>query len=154
MTNRVGSIVSELIDLRYERMGRRSVIALVGAGGCREPRCPASISHLGRCSCPADRCPNSSSLFLLQAAVVAVAQDFLRRPLRRRRCCSNPPLIYFCKVVQKQKHQRSEEHWCFGGRGWIRTTEALSSRFTVCPHWPLGNTPIFNLCPCRTTRLF
>ena len=29
----------------------------------------------------------------------------------------------------------------FGGRGWIRTTEALSSRFTVCPHWPLGNTP-------------
>lgn len=31
----------------------------------------------------------------------------------------------------------------FGGRGWIRTTEALSSRFTVCPHWPLGNTPLF-----------
>ena len=32
-----------------------------------------------------------------------------------------------------------------GGRGWIRTTEAESSRFTVCPHWPLGNTPIFFL---------
>ena len=32
-----------------------------------------------------------------------------------------------------------------GGRGWIRTTEALSSRFTVCPHWPLGNTPLFCL---------
>ena len=32
-----------------------------------------------------------------------------------------------------------------GGRGWIRTTEALSSRFTVCPHWPLGNTPSFCL---------
>ena len=32
----------------------------------------------------------------------------------------------------------------FGGRGWIRTTEAESSRFTVCPHWPLGNTPIFS----------
>ena len=31
-----------------------------------------------------------------------------------------------------------------GGRGWIRTTEAESSRFTVCPHWPLGNTPIFD----------
>ena len=35
----------------------------------------------------------------------------------------------------------------FGGRGWIRTTEAESSRFTVWPHWPLGNTPIFFLCP-------
>ena len=33
-----------------------------------------------------------------------------------------------------------------GGRGWIRTTEALSSRFTVCPHWPLGNTPLFCFC--------
>ena len=36
----------------------------------------------------------------------------------------------------------------FGGRGWIRTTEAESSRFTVCPHWPLGNTPIFDCFVC------
>ena len=26
-----------------------------------------------------------------------------------------------------------------GGEGWIRTTEGLASRFTVCPLWPLGN---------------
>ena len=30
-----------------------------------------------------------------------------------------------------------------GGGRWIRTTEAISSRFTVCPLWPLGNSPIF-----------
>ena len=30
-----------------------------------------------------------------------------------------------------------------GGRGWIRTIEARSNRFTVCPLWPLGNSPIF-----------
>ena len=44
-----------------------------------------------------------------------------------------------------------------GGRGWIRTTEALSSRFTVCPHWPLGNTPLFCFiapASCRATCLF
>ena len=29
----------------------------------------------------------------------------------------------------------------FGGGRWIRTTEAISSRFTVCPLWPLGNSP-------------
>lgn len=29
-----------------------------------------------------------------------------------------------------------------GGSWWIRTTEALRSRFTVCPHWPLGKAPI------------
>ena len=31
-----------------------------------------------------------------------------------------------------------------GGSGWIRTTEGGANRFTVCPLWPLGNTPIFN----------
>ena len=36
-------------------------------------RCPASTSCLERHSCPADRGPNSSSLYPPQAAVVAVA---------------------------------------------------------------------------------
>ncbi len=31
----------------------------------------------------------------------------------------------------------------FGGGGRIRTIEAKRSRFTVCPLWPLGNSPIF-----------
>ena len=31
-----------------------------------------------------------------------------------------------------------------GGRGWIRTTEARRNRFTVCPLWPLGNSPIWS----------
>jgi hypothetical protein len=29
----------------------------------------------------------------------------------------------------------------FGGSGWIRTIEVVDNRFTVCPLWPLGNTP-------------
>ena len=33
---------------------------------------------------------------------------------------------------------------CNGWR-WIRTTEAICSRFTVCPLWPLGNPSIFSL---------
>ena len=31
-----------------------------------------------------------------------------------------------------------------GGGGRIRTIEAIRSRFTVCPLWPLGNSPIFD----------
>ena len=31
-----------------------------------------------------------------------------------------------------------------GGQGWIRTTEVVDGRFTVCSLWPLGNLPIFN----------
>ena len=27
----------------------------------------------------------------------------------------------------------------FGGGEWIRTTESVANRFTVCPLWPLGN---------------
>ena len=30
----------------------------------------------------------------------------------------------------------------FGGGWWIRTTEGIASRFTVCPLWPLGKSPM------------
>ena len=43
-----------------------------------------------------------------------------------------------------------------GGGRWIRTTEGIASRFTVCPLWPLGKSPIFSCClngAGRRTRL-
>ena len=48
---------------------------------------------------------------------------------------------------QKEKHH--PKGWCFlfGGGWWIRTTEGIASRFTVCPLWPLGKSPIFNSVP-------
>ena len=33
------------------------------------------------------------------------------------------------------------------GAGGFEPPKLKSSRFTVCPHWPLGNTPIFFSCP-------
>ena len=64
-----------------------------GADGLRHP---ASTSCLERHSCPADRCPNSSSLYPPQAAVVAVAL-FSRfsdlkapQPLRRQLPAGEP----------------------------------------------------------------
>ncbi len=48
-----------------------------------------------------------------------------------------------------------------GGGEWIRTTEVVDNRFTVCPLWPLGNSPInyeilYKACPAsssgRTTQ--
>ena len=35
--------------------------------------------------------------------------------------------------------------WSLGGGRWIRTTEGIASRFTVCPLWPLGNAPIWSM---------
>ena len=40
----------------------------------------------------------------------------------------------------------------FGGRRWIRTTEVSDNRFTVCPLWPLGNSPICKAY-CLNSRL-
>ena len=47
---------------------------------------------------------------------------------------------------RKQKHLPLWLVFCFGGGWWIRTIEAKRSRFTVCPLWPLGKSPIFSCC--------
>ena len=39
-----------------------------------------------------------------------------------------------------------------GGRGWIRTTEVVDGRFTVCSLWPLGNSSILNCGAGGRTR--
>ena len=37
-------------------------------------------------------------------------------------------------------------HWVVCGGGcWIRTSEVVDNRFTVCPLWPLGKSPILKL---------
>ena len=46
------------------------------------------------------------------------------------------------KAIQ-QKIPAAKTVGIFGGGGWIRTTVGIASRFTVCPLWPLGNTPVF-----------
>ncbi len=169
----------------------------------KEPvsRLPAAASCLGRHAHPAGRSPNSSSLFLPLAAVVAVAQGlftrrtirrvvvvrihpcspfcktdktetpvpgsdtgvlggrgwiaraahlkkprrgfFTRRTIRRVDAVRIHPCSPFCKTDKTETPVPGSDTGVLGGRGWIRTTEAESSRFTVCPHWPLGNTPIF-----------
>ena len=44
-----------------------------------------------------------------------------------------------------------------GGRRWIRTIEAWRNRFTVCPLWPLGNSPLSSFSKikayCLNSRL-
>ena len=79
-------------------------------------------------------------------------------PCFRRRRRSAPQLFEstlaapFARQI-KQKLRYPLDTGVLGGRGWIRTTEAESSRFTVCPHWPLGNTPIF-FCVRRADCLY
>ena len=48
-------------------------------------------------------------------------------------------------LPHKEKYRPSKRTiGIFGGGRWIRTIEGIASRFTVCPLWPLGNSPICN----------
>ena len=137
---------------------------LVGAGGCREPRRKGTrVAAPSGCIVPwaarASCWPQPQQLLPVSAAGSG------------RRCCTGaflPAGLFggsmlfestlaapFSRQI-KQKLRYPLDTGVLGGRGWIRTTEAESSRFTVCPHWPLGNTPIFNCCASvrRTTCLF
>ena len=137
---------------------------LVGAGGLREPRRKGTrVAAPSGCIVPwaarASCWPQPQQLLPVSAAGSG------------RRCCTGaffPAGLFggsmlfestlaspFSRQI-KQKLRYPLDTGVLGGRGWIRTTEAESSRFTVCPHWPLGNTPIFFCCSsvCRTTCLF
>ncbi len=111
-------------------------------GGSYELRLPLFPQPLGRALKKRSAAPASPPCF------------------RRRR--RSAPLLFESTLASpfsrqiKQKLRYPLDTGVLGGRGWIRTTEAESSRFTVCPHWPLGNTPIFFCCAsvCRTTCLF
>ena len=109
-------------------------------GGSYELRLPLFPQPLGRALKKRSAAPASPPCF------------------RRRR--RSAPLLFESTLASpfsrqiKQKLRYPLDTGVLGGRGWIRTTEAESSRFTVCPHWPLGNTPIFFCVSCRTTCLF
>ena len=70
-------------------------------------------------------------------------------------CCLPPSggrPVRTLPVPAQKKDPQPQLRVSFGGSWWIRTTEALSSRFTVCPHWPLGKAPIF-ICASALTAL-
>ena len=56
-------------------------------------------------------------------------------------CCSRLPNLSPPKIKKSRPSRRM--FGIFGGGRWIRTTEVTDNRFTVCPLWPLGNSPIF-----------
>ena len=61
--------------------------------------------------------------------------------------CGKPSEALAGKVdppaFQKENRHAIRRNDFLGGGRWIRTTEVTDNRFTVCPLWPLGNSPIF-----------
>ena len=86
------------------------------------------------------------ALWRLQTGLLGIRRDncLVRKYLSW--CCVTP-----CGVEMEWKgnHQQGKvkdlnvfTFRSFGGGGRIRTIETKRSRFTVCPLWPLGNSPI------------
>ena len=60
------------------------------------------------------------------------------------RLLRKPPIYRLVVLIHPFLHKNNQPQKrlvIFGGSGWIRTTEVVDNRFTVCPLWPLGNTP-------------
>ncbi len=49
---------------------------------------------------------------------------------------------YCAHLILGKKNPAPIRAGTFGGGEWIRTTEVVDNRFTVCPLWPLGNSPM------------
>ena len=58
---------------------------------------------------------------------------------RNLRCCTRRKR----KIRTLLQSETGSDFSCLVGAGGFEPPKLKSSRFTVCPHWPLGNTPIF-----------
>ena len=135
----------------------------MGAGGLREPRRKgARVAAPSGCIVPwaarASCWPQPQQLLPVSAAGSG------------RRCCTGAFLpaglfggsmlfestrLASGKVITKQKLQYPVRILEFlVGAGGFEPPKLKSSRFTVCPHWPLGNTPIFYLQSSLTACIF
>ena len=58
-----------------------------------------------------------------------------------QRTCHASAVVEVGASLVKTKSTPCGVLFCFGGGSWIRTSEVSDNRFTVCPLWPLGNSP-------------
>ena len=122
------------------------------AGRCREPRCIRSPCRgsqrlrraLGGTRILLAAAPTAPPCFCRwQRSSLLHRGFFPRRTIRRVDAVrihphENPNLL------QTENRQRiSTLTGLFMGAGGFEPPKLKSSRFTVCPHWPLGNTPRF-----------
>ena len=92
-------------------------------------RLPAAASCLERHAHPAGRSPNSSSLFLPLAAVVAVAQGLSPAGLFGGSMLFESTRSVRLTLLYNKNLSVLDTSRLFGGRGWIRTSHFHAHRF-------------------------
>ena len=69
---------------------------------------------------------------------------------RNLRCCTRRKR----KIRTLLQSETGSDFSCLVGAGGFEPPKLKSSRFTVCPHWPLGNTPIYSFSQSRTACIY
>ena len=73
--------------------------------------------------------------------------------------CAVHGSLHYCtrrkrKIRTLLQSETGSDFSCLVGAGGFEPPKLKSSRFTVCPHWPLGNTPISYLQSSLTACIF
>ena len=86
------------------------------------------------------------------------ALHLLRHAIRS--CCQRIKYANCYHTRRKRKirtllqSETGSDFSCLVGAGGFEPPKLKSSRFTVCPHWPLGNTPIYSSSQSRTACIY
>ena len=86
------------------------------------------------------------------------ALHLLRHAIRS--CCQRIKYANCYHTQRKRKirtflqSETGSDFSCLVGAGGFEPPKLKSSRFTVCPHWPLGNTPIYSSSQSRTACIY
>ena len=129
---------SALVDFIIERSLFPSDWTRADLAFLRIGRVPAMIGYCrpwSHCHTPA--CPSGGGF--ASVATEATPVETCHRHVSKSHL-SNPPPAF----RQSKKDIPFGMSFRFGGRWWIRTTEVIDDRFTVCSLWPLGKPSIFN----------
>ena len=90
-----------------------------------------------------------------RASKKAPQGPFCRRDVWRRPMLFESTLGYALKSFgQKRNSSIFTTLEFLVGAGGFEPPKLKSSRFTVCPHWPLGNTPIYSFSQSRTACIY
>ena len=114
--------------------------------GFRIGRVPAGTGYCRPWShCHTRACPSGGGF--ASVATEATPVETCHRHVSKSRL-SNPPPAF----RQSKKDIPFGMSFRFGGRWWIRTTEVIDDRFTVCSLWPLGNPSTLSCKRCWLAR--
>ena len=146
----LGSYKLGILALREDTLARALQASLTSRSGVCGPAAP--LVPRPKLELPSTKIKTESQGLGLEAGYSRSARRYLRPSPGKRAfrslgavCGPAAPLVPCPKLELPSTKIKTESRglgFYFGGGSWIRTSEVSDNRFTVCPLWPLGNSPL------------